>query len=95
MPRPVGADRNECKPDDRNILSLWPTGGCRNWVTARYIMPPNPFDFMEMISLQGKTNFFEKEWVTIRKASVLTSTEDKASAFSWMMIFKQVSGIKQ
>ena len=21
---------------------------------------PNPFDFMEMISLQGKTNFFEK-----------------------------------
>ena len=21
----------------------------------------NPFDFMEMISLEGKTNFFEKE----------------------------------
>jgi len=27
----------------------------------------NPFDFMELISLQGKTNFFEKELENTRK----------------------------
>ena len=27
----------------------------------------NPFDFMEMISLEGKTNFFEKECQSTRK----------------------------
>jgi len=30
----------------------------------------NPFDFMDMISLQGKTNFFEKRVSDYRKASV-------------------------
>ena len=42
----------------------------------------NPFDFMEMISLQGKTNFFEKRVGDYQKSGVLTSTEDKAQAFS-------------
>ncbi|KAI9190615.1 ribonucleoside-diphosphate reductase [Polychytrium aggregatum] len=31
----------------------------------------NPFDFMELISLQGKTNFFEKRVGEYRKAGVL------------------------
>lgn len=31
----------------------------------------NPFDFMEMISLQGKTNFFEKRVAEYQKAGVL------------------------
>ena len=35
----------------------------------------NPFDFMEMISLQGKTNFFEKRVSEYKKASVNTNTE--------------------
>ena len=30
----------------------------------------NPFDFMDMISLQGKTNFFEKRVSDYRKAGV-------------------------
>jgi ribonucleoside-diphosphate reductase beta chain len=30
----------------------------------------NPFDFMEMISLQGKTNFFEKRVGDYQKAGV-------------------------
>ncbi|KAL1738726.1 ferritin-like superfamily, partial [Schizophyllum fasciatum] len=30
----------------------------------------NPFDFMDMISLQGKTNFFEKRVSEYAKASV-------------------------
>ncbi|PZX60673.1 ribonucleoside-diphosphate reductase small subunit [Hydrotalea sandarakina] len=33
----------------------------------------NPFDFMEMISLQGKTNFFEKRVGDYQKAGVMSS----------------------
>ena len=36
----------------------------------------NPFDFMEMISLQGKTNFFEKRVGEYQKAGVLNSEND-------------------
>lgn len=35
----------------------------------------NPFDFMEMISLQGKTNFFEKRVAEYQKSGVLQGTE--------------------
>ncbi|KUG07024.1 ribonucleoside-diphosphate reductase [Solirubrum puertoriconensis] len=35
----------------------------------------NPFDFMEMISLQGKTNFFEKRVGEYQKAGVMTDRE--------------------
>ncbi len=35
----------------------------------------NPFDFMEMISLEGKTNFFEKRVSEYKKAGVNTSKE--------------------
>ena len=35
----------------------------------------NPFDFMEMISLQGKTNFFEKRVGDYQKSGVLGSKE--------------------
>jgi ribonucleoside-diphosphate reductase beta chain len=34
----------------------------------------NPFDFMEMISLRGKTNFFERRVGEYQKAGVLTNT---------------------
>jgi ribonucleoside-diphosphate reductase beta chain len=40
----------------------------------------NPFDFMEMISLQGKTNFFEKRVGEYQKAGVLS--DRTANAFS-------------
>jgi ribonucleoside-diphosphate reductase beta chain len=36
----------------------------------------NPFDFMEMISLQGKTNFFEKRVAEYQKAGVMSDAED-------------------
>jgi ribonucleoside-diphosphate reductase beta chain len=39
----------------------------------------NPFDFMEMISLRGKTNFFEKRVGEYQKAGVLNSS-DKETA---------------
>lgn len=36
----------------------------------------NPFDFMEMISLQGKTNFFEKRVGDYQKAGVMKGSDD-------------------
>ncbi len=36
----------------------------------------NPFDFMEMISLQGKTNFFEKRVAEYQKAGVMSERID-------------------
>jgi len=41
----------------------------------------NPFDFMEMISLQGKTNFFEKRVAEYQKAGV-ANQETKGGSFS-------------
>lgn len=46
---------------DRLLLAL----GCTKEYNAT-----NPFDFMEMISLQGKTNFFEKRVAEYQKAGV-------------------------
>ena len=37
----------------------------------------NPFDFMEMISLQGKTNFFERRVGEYQKAGVMQEGEDQ------------------
>lgn len=43
----------------------------------------NPFDFMEMISLQGKTNFFEKRVGDYQKAGVMKqSDEDTKISFT-------------
>lgn len=36
----------------------------------KYYLTPNPFDWMEMISLQGKTNFFEKRVGEYSKSGV-------------------------
>ncbi|HRJ36384.1 MAG TPA: ribonucleotide-diphosphate reductase subunit beta, partial [Flavobacteriales bacterium] len=36
----------------------------------------NPFDFMDMINLQGKTNFFEKRVGEYQKAGVMSTKEE-------------------
>jgi len=36
----------------------------------------NPFDFMDMISLQGKTNFFEKRVAEYQKSGVMNTDSD-------------------
>jgi len=41
----------------------------------RYYNVSNPFDFMENISLAGKTNFFEKRVGDYQKAGVMASTK--------------------
>ena len=43
----------------------------------------NPFDFMEMISLEGKTNFFEKRVGDYQKAGVLSDSNDSKDTFSF------------
>ena len=53
---------------DRLLLEL----GCEKvWGSE------NPFDFMEMISLQGKTNFFEKRVAEYQKSGVANGTENQ------------------
>ena len=42
----------------------------------------NPFDFMELISLQGKTNFFEKRVGEYQKAGVMGSGNKEAHSFN-------------
>lgn len=54
---------------DRLLMSL----GCEKaYGTA------NPFSWMDMISIQGKTNFFEKRVGDYAKAGVMTKREDQA-----------------
>lgn len=52
---------------DRLLQAL----GCNKFYNAT-----NPFDFMEMISLQGKTNFFEKRVAEYQKAGVMNNKEE-------------------
>jgi ribonucleoside-diphosphate reductase beta chain len=52
---------------DRLLQSL----GC-----SKVFGATNPFDFMEMISLQGKTNFFERRVSDYQKSSVLSKKEE-------------------
>lgn len=42
----------------------------------------NPFDFMENISLAGKTNFFEKRVSDYQKAGVMTKQGESGNAFA-------------
>lgn len=58
---------------DRLLVAL---GHPKIWNTQ------NPFDFMEMISLQGKTNFFEKRVSEYQKAGVMASLDEEADAFA-------------
>jgi ribonucleoside-diphosphate reductase beta chain len=51
---------------DRLLLAL----GCSKVYNAT-----NPFDFMELISLQGKTNFFEKRVAEYQKSGVMGSKD--------------------
>merc|ERR1711923_637401 len=54
---------------DRLLIEL----GCE-----RFYNVENPFDFMENISLEGKTNFFEKRVGEYQKAGVMSKEEDRA-----------------
>ena len=53
---------------DRLLVQL----GC-----GKHYNVENPFDFMDLISLQGKTNFFEKRVSEYQRAGVMKNGEDK------------------
>jgi ribonucleoside-diphosphate reductase beta chain len=56
---------------DRLLLEL----GCSKvWNST------NPFDFMDMISLQGKTNFFEKRVGDYQKAGIMKNKDAAAGS---------------
>ena len=59
---------------DRLLVEL----GCEKEFNTK-----NPFDFMDMISLQGKTNFFEKRVAEYQKAGVANSTDKEANKISF------------
>ena len=42
-------------------------------IAIRQYMATNPFEWMDMISLQGKTNFFEKRVGDYQKSGVMSS----------------------
>ena len=43
---------------------------------------PNPFEWMELISLEGKTNFFEKRVSEYQKPGLLLSQQNNPQAFT-------------
>jgi len=49
---------------------------------APYYHTENPFDFMTSISLQGKTNFFEKRVAEYQKAGVMNTGEKETVKFT-------------
>ena len=53
---------------DRLLLSL----GC-----DKFYHTENPFSWMEMISLQGKTNFFEKRVGDYQRAGVMNTKAEQ------------------
>lgn len=59
---------------DRLLLSL----GC-----AKHFNVTNPFDFMELISLQGKTNFFEKRVAEYQKSGVMNSGKPEGNVLTF------------
>merc|ERR1712222_175090 len=48
---------------------------------AKLFHSTNPFDWMELISLQGKTNFFEKRVGEYQKAGVMTQADEENKGF--------------
>ncbi|MBC8053946.1 MAG: ribonucleotide-diphosphate reductase subunit beta [Sphingobacteriaceae bacterium] len=68
-----------------NLMSQYIEFVADRWLAElgydKIFLSSNPFDFMEMISLQGKTNFFEKRVGDYQKSGVL-STNESSQAFS-------------
>ncbi|CAJ0637696.1 14779_t:CDS:1, partial [Entrophospora sp. SA101] len=48
----------------------------------KYYKSENPFDFMDLISLQGKTNFFEKRVSEYQKAGVMSNGDPSENIFT-------------
>ena len=62
---------------DRRLVSLG---------NSKHYNSTNPFEFMEMISLQGKTNFFEKRVSDYSKAHVASTPERHSSRILYVVL---------
>lgn len=59
----------------QNYFCILPTI-INSFFVSQLYKSTNPFDFMEHISLEGKTNFFEKKVGEYQKAGVMANKED-------------------
>jgi hypothetical protein len=62
------------------VLRLPPGTGSQEHTHQRHYKIGNPFEWMEMISLQGKTNFFEKRVGEYSKSGVGVDKADQTFA---------------
>ncbi|RHZ86739.1 hypothetical protein Glove_46g136 [Diversispora epigaea] len=53
----------------------------------KYYKSENPFDFMDLISLQGKTNFFEKRVSDYQKAGVMSNSKSMCNSDPMANVF--------
>ena len=51
---------------------------CSDLIQMQVYNVENPFDFMENISLEGKTNFFEKRVGEYQKMGVMNTNEEQS-----------------
>eukprot|EP00122_Pirum_gemmata_P021523 Pgem_evm3s20048 len=52
-------------------------------IKTKFYKVENPFDWMELISLQGKTNFFEKRVGEYRKSNICTGSDEKENNYEF------------
>ena len=67
-----------------NIITTYFTSlqDCSNLTNSlQYYKTENPFDFMEHISLEGKTNFFEKRVAEYQKMGVMNGGSSESREF--------------
>lgn len=55
------------------VADVW----CEKLGAGKIFNTPNPFDWMDLISLEGKTNFFEKRVTEYQKAGVMNNDSNK------------------
>ena len=74
----AGLDLGKSEPD--SLVLLRASDRLAELGYPKHFNVANPFDFMEMISLQGKTNFFEKRVGDYQKSGVMSGKD--AQTFS-------------
>jgi len=55
------------------------------WTCFQIYNKENPFDFMELISLEGKTNFFEKRVGEYQKMGIMSGTSDNTNRHTFTL----------
>ena len=77
--RPLYGSKNpfDCKYDTSQFLTVFPVPLCDEKLIMSFLFPTLQPTGMDMISLEGKTNFFEKRVGEYQKSGVMASLESK------------------